>query len=55
MYFVGNSGTTYRNHMIEEELLNGKITEWYDGLTANVTSELKETKHITTDLILNAA
>ena len=55
MYFVGNSGTTYRNHMIEEELLNGKITEWYEGLTANVTSELKETKHITTDLILNAA
>ena len=55
MYFVGNSGTTYRNHMIEEELLNGKITEWYEGLTANVTSELKETKHISTDLILNAA
>ena len=54
MYFVGTTGTTYRNFMITQALTNADITEWYTALTADLSSELKDTKHITTDMILGS-
>ena len=52
MYFVGNTGTSYRDFMINEELTNADITEWYSALTADLATELKNTKYIATDLVL---
>ena len=52
MYFVGGTGMTYRDYMIEEDLSSADITEWYTAITEGVTSELKNTKYIQTDLVL---
>ena len=52
MYFVGTSENTYRDYMIESKLINSEIEVWYTALIENVTSELKDTKYILTDLVL---
>ena len=53
MYFVGKSGVTYRDHMIESSLRNADLTEWENGLIEAAELEVLNTKYIRSDLVLN--
>ena len=53
MYFVSTSDTTYRDMMIENALRNNDMTEWETGLIENATLDVKNTKYVRTDLMLN--
>ena len=55
MYFEGYSDITYRDFMITNDLTDGDITTWYAELTADMTTELKNTKFVKTDLVLSSA
>lgn len=54
MYYCGQTEQTYRDYMIENDLRNADLTEWYNNLMENVTSEVKDTKYISTDLVLSS-
>ena len=54
MYFVGTSDTTYRNYMIESTLRSNDLTEWETGLLEAAELVIKNTKHVTTDLVLSS-
>ena len=55
MYFVGHADINYRDYMITNELTNAEIEEWYTEITANVATQLLDTKYIKTDLVLSSA
>ena len=52
MYYVGDSETSYREHMITEELRSIDTTEWNNALVEAMTVTEGNTKYLTTDLIL---
>lgn len=54
MYFVGTSETTYREHLIAEELRDTDFNDWYQGLLDAVTTEMGSTKYLRKDLILGS-
>ena len=54
MYFVGNAGVTYRDYMIESTLRTNDMSEWETGLIEAAELVVKNTKFITTDLILSS-
>ena len=54
MYFVGNTGVTYRDYMIESTLRNNDLTKWESDLIAGTELVVKNTKHIKTDLVLGS-
>ena len=52
MYFVGNSDMTYRNYLIQQDLLSDDMNEWYNALLESVTVTEGSTKYINTSLVL---
>ena len=54
MYFVGNSGMTYRDYMIESTLRNADLSAWETGLIEAAELEVLNTKYVKTDLVLTA-
>lgn len=54
MYFSGNSDVTYRDFMIESELKNNALNEWYNGLIEATSTTMGNTKYLNTALVLSA-
>ena len=54
MYFVGNSGKTYRDFKIESGLRNADLSAWETGLIEAAELEVLNTKYVRTDMVLNA-
>ena len=54
MYFVGNSGMTYRDFMIESTLRNEDLTAWETGLIEAAELVVSNTKFVKTDLTLSS-
>ena len=54
MYFVGNSGMTYRDYMIESTLRNADLSAWETGLIEAAELEVLNTKYVNTDLVLSS-
>ena len=55
MYFVGNSGVTYRDYMIENTLRSEAMTEWETGLVEAAELVVENTKYVKTDLTLSTS
>ncbi len=55
MYFVGNSGVTYRDFMIENTLRSEAMTEWETGLVEAAELVVENTKYVKTDLTLSTS
>ena len=55
MYFVGDSETTYRNHLISNKLANDTFSTWYTELTEAVTVEKQNCQYLSLDLVLSPA
>ena len=55
MYFVGNSGVTYRDFMIESTLRNEDMTAWETGLVEAAELVVENTKYVKTDLTLSTS
>lgn len=53
MFFVGNSDLTYRDSMIQEELTNTAMSDWYNGLVDAVTVTNGDTSYVRKDLVLS--
>lgn len=53
MYFVGTTGTTYRNYMIENTMRNEDYNEWFTDMTENAAHEVLNTSKVNRDLILS--
>ena len=53
MYFVGTTGTTYRNYMIENTMRNEDYNEWFTDMTENAAHEVINTSKLNRDLILS--
>ena len=54
MYFSGNSNITYRDFMIETELKDAALNDWYTGLIEAATHTMGDTKYLRTDLVLSS-
>ena len=54
MYFSGESDVTYRDYMIENDLKNAALTEWYNGLVDAMTFTMGNTKYMSTNMVLSA-
>ena len=55
MYFCGDSDTTYRNHLIENDLRSADLDNWYTGIQEAMTASLGDTQYVRKDLVLSAA
>ena len=55
MFYSGDSETTYRDHLITEELAGNEYNAWYTALTEAVTATEGSFKYVSTDLTLSAA
>ena len=55
MYFVGNSDVIYRDYLIENDLRDADMNSWYEALVADITTQLGDTKYLSTDLVLTPA
>ena len=55
MYYSGDSETTYRDHLISNELASSDYNAWYTALTEAVTVTEGNFKYISMDLTLSAA
>lgn len=55
MFYSGDSETTYRDHLISEELAGNDYNAWYTALTEAVTATEGNFKYISMDLTLSAA
>ena len=54
MYYVGDSETTYRDYMIENELRSSDAETWYNGLIEAVSATLGNTSKLNKDIVLAA-
>ena len=54
MYFVGESGTNYRDFLIENQLRSADLESWYTEAVSAVTRTEGDTRYIRKDLVLNA-
>ena len=54
IYFVGTTGTTYRNYMIENALRNKDYNEWFTDMTENAEHSVLDTSKLSRELILAA-
>lgn len=52
MYFVGRDELSYRDSMISDQLLQEKITEWYDEILAIADVIEKDTSMLNRDVVL---
>ena len=55
MYFVGNTGVTYRDYMIESTLRSADLEAWENGLVEAAVLTVLNTKHIQGGLILSSS
>ncbi len=55
MYFVGNSETIYRDMLIENALRTADLEVWYSALIEATTTEEKNTKYLSRDLVLSSS
>ncbi len=53
MYYVGGSETSYRDFLITNALRTAAANEWYNNLLDNAVVTEKNTKYVSTDLILS--
>ncbi len=53
MYFVGTTGETFRDYMIDNTLRNNDVGEWYENLVHALTAENIKIKHLNLDYIIN--
>ena len=54
MYFVGQSGRTYRDVLIENSLIQKALTEWYAQQLDAMTVTQGDTSYVRTGLVLSA-
>ena len=54
MFFSGWTQQTYRDYMIENDLRNAEMDEWYYGLVDAMEAVMGNTKYIRTNLILSS-
>ena len=54
MFYSGDSETIYRDFLIENDLMNADVSEWYTALIEAVTAIKQNTKYIDTDLVLSS-
>ena len=54
MYFVGNSGKTFRDYMIESTLRSEAMTEWESQLIEAAELNVTNTSYVKTDLTLSS-
>ncbi len=54
MYFVGNSETTYRDHLITNQLRSADLEAWYTGLCDALAITEGDTRYIAKDIVLSA-
>lgn len=52
VYFVGESGMTYRDHLITDQLRDADFDEWYHGLLDSVSVVNGSTKYIHKDIVI---
>ena len=52
MYFVGTTGTTYRNYMIENTMRNEDYNEFVTDMNENAKYEVLDTSKLNRDLVL---
>ena len=55
MYYVGQSDLTYRDYLIETELRNADVLDWYNALVEATTVTDGETKYLNMGLVLSPA
>ena len=55
MYFVGNSDQSYRDYMIESELRQAAVEEWFNGLLEANTMVDGDTQYLHMDMVLQSA
>ena len=53
MFYSSDSETTYRDFLIKNDLVSADLEAWYTALIEAATAEVKDTRYIRTDLILN--
>jgi len=53
MFYSGDSETTYRDHMIEEDLRSADATAWYNALIEAAPITEGDTKYLSKDLVLS--
>ena len=53
MYFVGDSELTYRDYMIQQELIAADVAEWYNGILENVTVTDGNISYINKSIVLS--
>ena len=49
LYFVETNDQTYRDFMIDNEMLNKEMEEWHNSLKEKATAEIIDTKHVFLD------
>ena len=54
MYFVGRDERTYRDYMINNEMLNNAMDEWHEALTDACTVAKDNMSGINTGLKVNS-
>ncbi len=54
MYYVGDSETTYRDYMVENDLRASDAQAWYDALVKTVSAALGNTSKLNKDIVLAA-
>ena len=53
MYFVGNTGETYRDQMIRQELTSADQSALYNGIVESVETTDGSIKYLPLDLVLS--
>ena len=53
MFYSGKSDLTYRDYMIKNDLITADMDSWYSALVEAVTATVKETKYMSTDIVLS--
>ena len=53
MYFVGRTGTTFRNYMIENTLRNEEYNNWITEMNENAEYTVHDTSKLNLSMILS--
>ena len=54
MFYSGDNAMTYRDYLIDTELRNADVTDWFQALTDAATVTDGDTKYIRMDMVLSA-
>ena len=55
MYYVGDSETSYREYLINEQLSNDQLSAWYDETVESITYELGDTSRLNTSVVFGGS